>query len=121
MKGNDMNESIKAQWVAALRSGEYEQGQAYLQKDGKFCCLGVLCDLAVKAGVITVTGGDVTAAEYGPDAETLTLPDKVMDWAGTGDSNPEVLYYGGRYDTLASLNDNDVPFGTIADLIEDQL
>lgn len=43
-------------WVKALRSGEYKQGYGYLHykrggKD-KFCCLGVLCDLAVKNGVI---------------------------------------------------------------------
>jgi len=34
------------EWVKALRSGEYKQGQSYLRsRDGKFCCLGVLCDL----------------------------------------------------------------------------
>lgn len=37
-----MDESIKAQWVSALRSGEYEQGKSYLCADGKYCCLGVL-------------------------------------------------------------------------------
>jgi hypothetical protein len=42
---------IKAEWVAALRSGRYNQGQSqlrYLQEEdgsAKFCCLGVLCDL----------------------------------------------------------------------------
>jgi len=34
------------EWVKALRSGEYKQGQSYLRsRDSKFCCLGVLCDL----------------------------------------------------------------------------
>lgn len=33
-------------WIDALRSGEYEQGSGALQtRDGKFCCLGVLCDV----------------------------------------------------------------------------
>lgn len=41
-----MNPELKAKWVAALRSGKYEQGHEYLNKDGKFCCLGVLCDVA---------------------------------------------------------------------------
>lgn len=34
-----------ADWVKALRSGNYEQGQEYLCRDGKFCCLGVLCEI----------------------------------------------------------------------------
>ena len=33
-------------WVAALRSGKYEQGQKRLRSmSNKFCCLGVACDL----------------------------------------------------------------------------
>jgi hypothetical protein len=41
-----MDAELKAKWVAALRSGEYVQGTAYLESDGKFCCLGVLCRVA---------------------------------------------------------------------------
>lgn len=34
------------EWIAALRSGDWEQGSGTLQcGDGSFCCLGVLCDL----------------------------------------------------------------------------
>ena len=40
-----MDAEIKAQWVAALRSGKYEQGREQLRCNDKFCCLGVLCDL----------------------------------------------------------------------------
>lgn len=40
-----MNPEIKAQWVAALRSGEYEQCREALRSRDGFCCLGVLCDL----------------------------------------------------------------------------
>lgn len=42
-----MNPEIKAKWVAALRSGDYEQGRGYLHRGG-FCCLGVACDLFIK-------------------------------------------------------------------------
>lgn len=31
--------------IEALRSGQYQQGTGYLCKDGKFCVLGVLCEL----------------------------------------------------------------------------
>lgn len=29
-------------WLAALRSGQYEQGHGALERFGKYCCLGVL-------------------------------------------------------------------------------
>lgn len=40
-------------WIAALRSGKYKQGKGSLKEGNKYCCLGVLCDLAIKDG-----GGD---------------------------------------------------------------
>jgi hypothetical protein len=49
---------VKALWLDALRSGEYQQAQRTLQvrkEDGSaFCCLGVLCDVALKNGVPVV-------------------------------------------------------------------
>lgn len=59
-----MNAAQKARikrWVAALRSGKYEQGQGYLRQDitdhhghttSEFCCLGVLCDLTPRARLV---------------------------------------------------------------------
>ena len=39
----------KEKWVAALRSGEYEQGFGKLEAEGlggmRYCCLGVLCHI----------------------------------------------------------------------------
>lgn len=43
-------EEVIKMWVAALRSGEYEQARYQLNSGKGFCCLGVLCDLAVKDG-----------------------------------------------------------------------
>jgi hypothetical protein len=41
-----MDQELKAKWVKALRSGEYEQGASVL-RDGKYyCCLGVLAECA---------------------------------------------------------------------------
>ena len=42
---NKMKKSVKKLWLTALRSGEYRQGHDVLRANGKFCCLGVLCDL----------------------------------------------------------------------------
>lgn len=39
-----MNENAR-KWVAALRSGEFEQGEHFLRSfDDEYCCLGVLCE-----------------------------------------------------------------------------
>lgn len=35
----------KKKWLKALRSGKYEQGEGVLLYHGKYCCLGVLCDV----------------------------------------------------------------------------
>ena len=40
-----MDPTVFDEWLAALRSGEYEQGQSHPAWAGKYCCLGVLCDL----------------------------------------------------------------------------
>lgn len=43
---------LKAKWLAALRSGNYTQGQNALirikESTREYCCLGVLCDVLVK-------------------------------------------------------------------------
>lgn len=41
-----MDKIIQSKWVAALRSGEYPQGQNMLKsRSGDYCCLGVLCEI----------------------------------------------------------------------------
>lgn len=61
-----MDPALKAKWVTALRSGEYEQGQSRLRTlEGSFCCLGVLCEVA---GVQISDGGNsVVGIEDGMD------------------------------------------------------
>ena len=46
-----MKRDVAKKWVAKLRSGEYEQGKGYLNDDGKMCCLGVLCEVAIEDGL----------------------------------------------------------------------
>lgn len=55
-------------WVAALESGDYVQGTAYLCRANKFCCLGVAMELfhegaktsygMARRGYITAAGAD---------------------------------------------------------------
>ena len=129
-----MKPEVKDQWVKALRSEEYEQGHGYLRdSNDRYCCLGVLCDLAVKAGVISepelasTEGGEGESYSFGPDRnhDILYLPDVVRDWAGLATHNPT---YGPDPDadmvdapTLAGANDDGVPFDQIAELIEAHL
>jgi hypothetical protein len=40
-----MDPEIKAKWITALRSGQYQQVTSYLRTTQGFCCLGVLCDI----------------------------------------------------------------------------
>lgn len=47
-KGEETPTSLKARWVAALRSGEYKQGEGQLRRNEEYCCLGVLCDVMDK-------------------------------------------------------------------------
>lgn len=46
-----MDAKFKAKWVAALRSGLYQQTTRVLRdSENRMCCLGVACDLLVQEG-----------------------------------------------------------------------
>lgn len=124
-----MNPEIKAQWLSALRSGEYEQGRGQLKNDGKYCCLGVLCDLAEKAGVVrselelatgdTAFGADDEFRDGNPSSSAL--PQSVQEWAGLHAEVPSVVF-ADDYEPLPYLNDScGLNFTRLADLIEESL
>lgn len=116
-----MNPDIKAQWVAALRSGEYKQGKERLHtaKDDSYCCLGVLCEVAVKAGVDLAIDAYSVGKSYDNDGHTLN--EKVQTWAGLLDCNPRTSE--GEYEDLelAGLNDQGYTFEQLAAVIERDL
>jgi hypothetical protein len=41
-----MDQEFKKKWVAALRSGEYQQGHKRLRTGDTYCCLGVACAIS---------------------------------------------------------------------------
>lgn len=112
-----MNPEIKAKWVAALRSGAYQQATGVLRDEkGGYCCLGVLCDLVEpsKWGSCGYHNGVAGLPSYGvkklvgfPDrAGIFPIPEVVID------------------DIKASLdthNDSGATFNQLADAIEAQL
>lgn len=85
-----MNEEIKELWTDALESGEYEQGYEQLVKGDKHCCLGVLCELAHKAGVVSKHVDDYGVIVFGEEQEETLLPQEVVEWSGLEFSNPMV-------------------------------
>lgn len=121
-----MNPEIKKAWIAALRGDEYRRGEGGLCKtsdEGRgdsFCCLGVLCDLAVKAGLGEWCDEGLFRAWKSEDwgsSEAGILPKPVADWAGLDEPNPVV---GSA--SLAQWNDSrHAPFSLIAELVESHL
>jgi hypothetical protein len=105
-----MKQDIKAKWISALRSGEYEQGKQALKLDHTFCCLGVLCDIHSKE-----TGTEWKDGYY--NESRSFLPRAVIYWAEL-EENPNIYY---NTMSLSSLNDSGSTFLQIADLIEAQL
>lgn len=117
-----MNPEIKQRWVAALRSGEYEQGKGFLNSDGKFCCLGVLCDLHSQDHNIPWTANDNNSVMTYFDNTGLP-PEQVVDWAQYDHrQNGWQISHAGVKTFLYMLNDEtSLSFSSIADIIEKQL
>ena len=134
-----MNQEIKERWAAALESGEYQQGRGALVRKSatgnlSYCCLGVLCELAVADGVIEPAVffsdreefGGAVPGEY---AGSQGLPPRVvMEWAGASANEVNwsdfgVAVPGTTYqkDYLATLNDTGHPFTVIAQAIREHL
>lgn len=102
-----MDAEIKTKWVEALRSGKYEQGTEQLYSEGKYCCLGVLCDIV-----------DPRGRKW----KRATLPpETIVEKAGLDLPSPFV-HYDARKEPLVVLNDGyGLTFPELADLIEAQL
>jgi hypothetical protein len=133
-----MNQAIKIEWAEWLEDEEHQQGPGALRSAGdKYCCLGGLCELAVKHGVIPAPTqdpqhddmyryGDEHSFSHGYNytgnlVNSLSyLPQKVMEWAGLQTSDPQLYDYNEGYGyrrSATTLNDNNYPFAYIADLI----
>lgn len=120
-----MNTAIAGRWVAALRSGKYQQGLNLLKQQhdsGKdsFCCLGVLCELyledhpgspfapELRPDIDRPTSTSGAAYSYGEDDHELP-PAAIREWA---ELRPHSC------DALAEQNDNGTSFEELANLIE---
>lgn len=102
----------RKRWTEALRSGEFEQGTRYLCADGKYCCLGVACEIFKdEAGLPR----EVLPNKVYYDGKAGSLTNIMTDFLGLQDDI-------GSYNTesLVNHNDNLVPFAVIADIIDSE-
>lgn len=101
-----MNPDVKSKWIAALTSGEFQQGRTVLRSTkNEYCCLGVLCELHRR---------DTDGIAWTPETTNYKYhgckgipPDSVFDWAGltTGSGN-------------TFIRKNDVDNATFAEIAE---
>lgn len=140
-----MNPGWKQKWISALRSGSYQQGNSYLRStSGKYCCLGVLCDLYDPNGwspTENPRNEDQCFTYTDRKAETLfnyddtVLPGSLKAVMKFERTNPQIpltrdlvervcikhpafLNVGCHMISVAELNDYGFTFNEIADLIE---
>lgn len=114
-----MNPEIKAKWVAALTSGEYEQTRNYLRRVGNgYCCLGVLCEVVDpgqwQGGHVSICSYAGKYADGGSNPAFISFPPaELLDAAGLKYTEAQ---------TLAALNDKEgASFEQIAQYIQERL
>ena len=121
-----MNTDFLLKWENELRSGKYEQGQGYLSKDGKYCCLGVLCEMLVSEGLLEKFE-EKDSIKYGRAKDDKMLPAEALNLVGISgfgrfDStklSEEIRYLTKEHEYLDNLNDIvKLNFKQIADVID---
>lgn len=115
-----MKPEIKAQWIQALRGGEYTQTKGELRTPNGYCCLGVLTDLYLKEHNEEWEYNE-RCDQYQYLDSRFGLAEEVMVWADLDNEDPDVYIDDTDY-TLAHYNDLlFYSFEQIADLIEEHL
>jgi hypothetical protein len=106
-----MKESMRTNWVAALRSGRYSQGKSCLRsQDGKHCCLGVLGVLHASrtTGVHYTLSPPETLYRYHDETRTFSSRNYL----------PSTFLNTKAQDKLSTMNDDGDSFEAIAYVIE---
>jgi len=104
-----INEENFDAFLTALRSGDYKQGHHKLEsRDGSFCCLGVVSNLASEAGAVERKELDYGGIFYDTSSGALSL--RVADWIGLpkshrvhGETSCDVPFFKQGFDN----NDDD--------------
>ena len=104
-----MKAELKQKWVDALRSGDYEQGKGALLASGKYCCLGVLCEVSG----LRIVGPNILAGDqYESDSYS-----KIREMIGV-DATELTMRNDGSEDVFGQPDILPHSFAEIADYIE---
>lgn len=123
---NDTMRELLPQWITALRSERFRQGNSVLRDtyDNAYCCLGVLCHIHPKvrwnrySGSYTYTPDLSSSKEYLPSglATSLGVNDR-GDLVALNDTGKTILHAQTTH--LAKLNDDEgFDFDAIADVLQ---
>ena len=107
-----LNDNAK-EWVAALRSGEYQQTKDRLFDGEGHCCLGVGCKVC---GLEPVFDG----RDYKFDDMVTMLPKVVKEALGLRSEGGDYHSSNGSFTSLTDDNDSGKTFAEIADIIESE-
>jgi hypothetical protein len=114
---------LRRKWVAALRSGQYEQGYGKLKvvptngNPPRYCCLGLLCEVA---GLKSERASQASNVHFFDGVDTI-LPSSVMVLVGL--TSPTGVHNDGLPGSARSLtgdNDTGMSFENIAKVIESE-
>jgi hypothetical protein len=109
-----MKRELFNKWISALRSGNYEQGTGFLCRNDKFCCLGVLLDVAKEPYETNMSG---LRFYFGEIKAVGALSDSAVKKYGFKTDCGGSYIEGGT--SLVNLNDTiRKPFDKIADILE---
>lgn len=106
-------------WLAALRSGDFQQGRRVLRSvSNEFCCLGVAAEIFKLEGM--KVWPNFTNEHFYYDGDSTLAPGYVQEALGIGPCG-DVLREGllqQPVESLVCMNDNGKTFAEIADIFE---
>ena len=118
-----MNPRVKAIYLVALRSGEYEAGEYFLRAKKKYSALGVLCSVAVMDKVVKWTPSHDKDGSYyvGAELNNILLPAEVIAWAEIKTPQLELPSMTAKRIRSIAKEEEDKTFAEIADIVEKEL
>ena len=107
---------LQRRWINALQSGVFPQGKGYLLRDGRYCCLGVACEMVLQS----LRVGSAKHAQWGGCDKSP--PDELIDALGmyrsAGERPTKADGSPRRFPRcLWQMNDKGMSFEEIADLL----
>lgn len=120
-------EQLVEDWCADLESGEHKQGNCYLCSINEYgekcyCCLGRL-EVILKEkynAPITIENDPIQSSVFnfifaGGYRSSIYLDSAAVTFCGISSGNGH--FHDNQHNYLSKLNDDDVPFGEIANII----